>query len=231
MKGWMRKTLKTLAWIGAVIVVFTIVGFFVAPPVIKAVLVKKLSQNLNRQVSIQQIKVNPYALSIAMKGLAIRDVGNKEMFVSLEGLYVRASMDSVFKRAIIITDLRLTRPYVRVIRNGDGSFNFSDIPAKQEKEKPKAPKDQKPLLFCLNNIVISGGSIDFWDGPKKVQHRIKEMNIGVPFISNIPYLTKIYVEPSFSADINGNPYELRGKTKPFAEPLEYSANSAASAPG
>ena len=86
---------------------FTIIGFLVLPPVAKSVLVKQLSKALHRDVSIEKIKINPYTLSFSMKGLMIKDRGKQETFVSLGELSTTLSGKSIFKRAPIITRLRL----------------------------------------------------------------------------------------------------------------------------
>ncbi|MBA4417028.1 MAG: hypothetical protein C0392_03815 [Syntrophus sp. (in: bacteria)] len=221
----MGRAIKILVWATGFIALFSIIGFFVVPPVMKSVLIKKLSENLNRDVFIKQIKVNPYTLSVSVKGIAIKNRGKTETFVSLDELFINASIASVFKRAIIIKELRIAGPYVRIIRNNDESYNFTDLITPKERgegapKKPLTEKKAKPLLFSVNNIVISAGSIDFFDGPKKVQHTIKDMNIAIPFISNIKHYVNTYVQPSFSAHINGAPYILTGKAKPFAEPRE-----------
>ncbi len=39
--------------------VFTLFGFFGLPPIVKSVLTKKLSESLHRDVTIEQIKINP----------------------------------------------------------------------------------------------------------------------------------------------------------------------------
>jgi hypothetical protein len=80
----------------------------------------------------------------------------------------------------------------------------------------------KPLRFSLNNIRIENGSIDFLDGPKQKKHTVRELNIGVPFLSNIPSYIERFVQPYFSAKINDTLYTLQGKTKPFADSLETS---------
>ena len=54
-------------------VLFTVIGFFGLPPLMKYILTKELSQNLHREVTIGQIKVNPYTLSVTVRGLAIKD--------------------------------------------------------------------------------------------------------------------------------------------------------------
>jgi len=56
----------------------------------------------------------------------------------------------------------------------------------------------------------------------KTRHTVRKMNLSVPFISNIRHYANDYVEPRFSAVINGELCELTGKTKPFLESRETS---------
>ena len=60
------------------------------------------------------------------------------------------------------------------------------------------------------------------DEPKQTKHTVRELNIGIPFLSNIPSYVERYIQPYFSAKINDTPYKLEGKTKPFADSLETS---------
>ncbi len=48
--------------------------------------------------------------------------------------------------------------------------------------------------------------------------------MGVPFISSIKYLAERYVQPRFSAVINGAPLKLEGKLRPFLKGAETSFN-------
>ena len=56
--------LKAGLWVAGLIVLFAIIGFFVVPPVAKHYLVKGLSEKLHRQVTIDDIKINPFALTV-----------------------------------------------------------------------------------------------------------------------------------------------------------------------
>ena len=58
--------------------VFTLFGFFGLPPIAKSLLTKKLSQALHREVTIQQIKTNPYALSLTVRGFLVKDRGDRK---------------------------------------------------------------------------------------------------------------------------------------------------------
>jgi uncharacterized protein involved in outer membrane biogenesis len=200
---------------------FTLVGFFVLPPILKSVLTNQLSQNLHREVTIKQIKINPYALSITVRGLTVKEKGSPETFVSFEEIFLNLRSFSVLRMALILTEIKLKQPYINIKLNEDMSFNFSDLIEKKEATPPEKTKST-PLRFSLNNIQIENGSIDFLDGPRQTKHTVRELTIGIPFLSNIPSYVQRYVQPHFSAKINDTPYKLEGNTKPFADSRETS---------
>ena len=117
----------------------------------------------------------------------------------------------------MLSEIRLSRPYVNIVRRPDGSYNFADLIDKFIK---KPAKESKSLKYSFNNIQIIAGSMDFDDRPKKTRHEIRGIRIGVPFISNLRYYVDRYVQPSFAAVVNGEPIARKGKTKPFSESLE-----------
>jgi len=208
------RILKKIA-IGLLIflVVLGIAGFFIAPPLMKPYIMKKMSEALHRKASIEKISINPYAVSITLKKFSLEDPGKPKPFVAFDELYVNADlMSSLFRRALILKQITLTNPYVGISRKPEGSYNFSDLLPKDE---AKPDKEDKPFLFSLNNIQIINGNIDFEDAPKKTNHTVRELNVSVPFISNIEYHLEKYVEPKFSTNINNNKFELAGKTQPF----------------
>ncbi len=221
----MKLVKKIVLWAAGFFLLFSIAGFFVAPPVLKSVLLKKLSESLHREVSVGKIKVNPYLLSISISNVRIKDVKKQETFVSFEELYIDASISSVFSRAAIVNELKIRNPYILIVRNEDGTYNFSDLlvtrkVVREETEAPKTKKKSEPFHFSVNNIIINGGRIEFIDKPKGVRHSVMDVNVGIPFISNVKYHVNTYVQPSFSAKINGAVYALQGKAKPFAVPRE-----------
>jgi Uncharacterized protein involved in outer membrane biogenesis len=134
----MRRIKKIIRWFGGFLVLFTLFGFFILPPVLKSVLVKKLSENLHRQVTIQKIKINPYALTLDIKDFLVKERGSAENFVSLEEIFVNLSSLSLAKRAVILEELWIGKPYFKVVRRKDESYNFSDL-----LEKPKSEPEKK----------------------------------------------------------------------------------------
>lgn len=216
-----RKWLRRLV-IGAAVflVVFAVVGFFVVPPVAKHYAIKLLSEELGRPVSIQSIKVNPFAMTAAIGGFAIQEPGGTPTFVSFEELLVNLEYRSILRRAPVVKEITLRKPYVHIVRKPDGkTYNFSDLMEKYSKPSPKS-EQKSEARFSLNNIRLLEGRVDFDDQPKRAQHALTEINFSVPFVSNLPDVVETYVEPAFSMKVNGSPLALKGRTKPFKDTLE-----------
>jgi hypothetical protein len=122
--GIYEKKIKPRAkkiFVGLVIffVVFTVTGFFGLPPLLKYVLTKELSQNLHREVTINQITFNPYTLSTAVRGLLIKDRPGTETFFSCDELFLNLGSLSAIRMAPVLKEIRITKPYIRIIRNKD----------------------------------------------------------------------------------------------------------------
>jgi hypothetical protein len=206
------------------LIIFGIAGFFIAPAVIKPLVIEKISAALHRKTSIDKININPFALSLTIKGFTLEDPGRKSPFVAFDELYVKAdAVSSIFRRALILKNISLKNPYFGISRKQDGSYNFTDLIPEGE-EKPKPVKEEKPFLFSLNNIQIINGKIDFHDEPNQTNHTVRQMNLSIPFASNIEYYLKEYIKPKFSAMINDNKFELAGKTQPFLKSRATSFN-------
>ena len=199
------------------LVVFSLVGFFVVPLILKSVVTKQLTAALHRDVSIREVRFNPFALSVTVRGLAIKEPKGAETFASLEELYVNLETFSLPRWAVVVSEFRLTKPFLRVVRRPDQSYSVSDLLPNQETQ-PAAPA--KPLRFSVNNIRIVDGGVDFLDEPAGKKHTIREANLGIPWLSNIPSNVETFVEPGASAQINGTRYAIKGKTKPFADSQE-----------
>ena len=200
-------------WLGGFLLVFGLFGFFAAPPLVKSILLKQLSTELHREVSIGSIDVNPFTLSARVSGLSIKAEGGKEQ-AGFDELFVNLSSFSVFQAGIVVDAIRLTGPRLAVARVSEGRYDISDL--LDEWMKPKDEPESPLPRFSLNNIQVIGGKIEFDDQPKGKVHTIGEINLGLPFVSSLPYQAEVLIEPSFSAIINGAPLALKGRSKPFA---------------
>jgi hypothetical protein len=211
--------LRRLAlYLAGLFVLFVLAGYFIVPPVAKSLIVKQATKALGREVSIERISVNPFALSATVSGFRLYEAGSKDVFASLDELYVNVESSSLWNLAPVVGALRLNAPRLKVVRLPGGRFNFTDI----LETLAKQPRSDGKAYFSLNNIELSGGEIDIDDRVEDARHAVTAIRLGIPFLSNLPTRVAVKVTPSFSASVNGTDVELKGETVPFLDTLESS---------
>lgn len=208
---------RALAIAGGLLVLWAAAGFLILPGLLRPVVERKLTEFLHRPATLRGLSVNPFALSATAEGLDVREKGGAGPFFSFERLYVNIEAISLLKGAPIVRAVTLTRPFVTLVRNPDGTYNVSDI--LDAISKPK-PSKEKPLLFSVNNIRVEGGGLDFDDRPKGRRHTVRDVEIGLPFLSNIPSRVEITTAPVFQARVNGSLFAVKGNAKPFSQTRE-----------
>jgi hypothetical protein len=211
-----KKQKKTLIVTSSIVVGLLLIITFILPLIIRPIAEKEASKALHRKVSIDKIRINPLTISVQIDSLVIQEIKSKKTFVSFDRLYINIQIMSLIKRGLIVKTIQLDNPYISVCRNPDSSYNFSDLMESDTTKK----KESSEFNYSLNNITINGGGITFEDMPENTNHEIKNLKLSVPFISNLDYYTDVFCTPFFYALVNGTPFELRGKTKPFDKTLE-----------
>ena len=207
---------------------YSIAGFFIVPPYAKRIAAENLSEQLGRRVSIVSVSLNPYSLVATVKGFEIKENDGSTTFLSFGSLRVDLQIASVLKKGPVIREIKLEKPHVHLVRVDANTYNFSDIIDRFQSMREAAPPEKpgKPFLFSVSNIQIFDGSIEFDDRPVATKHAITQVNLSIPFISNLPRYAESFVEPSFSALINGTPLNILGDSKVFAGSRETSLNIA-----
>jgi hypothetical protein len=199
-----RRRRRFRFWIPGLILGYTLLGFFILPPIIRTVAVKQLSGQLDREVSIEKVKLNPYALSVTVRGLLIKDK-DQQPLVSWDEVYVNLQLSSFFGHPWVFSEISITNPYARIQINKDYTLNFSDLITKfstnaPAKESPKPPNPSKPLGMRIDRLRIARASSSFTDlTPSKPFTRL----IG-PLDLN---LENFRTDPE-----NRNPYAFTGTT-------------------
>jgi hypothetical protein len=154
------RSVKCLIWLSAALLVYTVVGFLVAPAVIKSQMLKRLPALLHRPVAVTQVKVNPYALSLTLRGLAVNET-NGAPFAGFVEFYARLKFSSFFRRGWAVQEISLTHPFAAIVRGKDGKFNFDDIAAALNQPAPApAPATKSAAKSVLPLVVIDSLHID-----------------------------------------------------------------------
>jgi hypothetical protein len=213
-----RRTRRVITGLLIFLVLFGLLGFFAAPPLIRHIAEQQLSKQLDRPATIGRIALNPYTLKLEADRVHIGERGGAGDFVDISRLIVKPSWSSLFRAAPIIDEVQLDSPRFHIVRYDAQRFNFTDLIEKFSKQPAKP--DSKPTLFSVSNIRLENGQITFDDKLLGVTHVIDQWKLGIPFIATLPSKTDIFVEPLLRARIDGSPLAIDGKTKPFAASRE-----------
>src|SRR5258706_5046723 len=82
---------KILWWIFGIVVAIGVLGALVAPPLVRFKLEQELAKVLHRKVTIETLRINPYALSVTVRGLRINERDGDAAALSAEEIYANAS--------------------------------------------------------------------------------------------------------------------------------------------
>ncbi|THD07042.1 DUF748 domain-containing protein [Rhodanobacter lindaniclasticus] len=200
------------------LVVFGLLGFLAAPPIIRGQIEKRASAALSRPVTLGAVHFNPYTLRLQLDRLHIADRDGRAPFVDIDEAVINASWTSLFRRAPVLDELRLQHPRIHIVRTAGGRFNFTDL-LERYASKPADPK-APPARFSLSNIGVHAGDIRFDDQLAKTSHHVEQLELGIPFIANLPSDTDVFVQPLLSLRVDGSPLRIDGHTKPFADTRE-----------
>lgn len=209
-----RLTSRSVLWFLASILVILLLGFVALPPLLKHFLAKGLSDALAREAVVERVQFNPLTLELQIQGLRVANRDGGEL-AGFDELKVNLSAASIFQRALVVDALHLNGPRLQVSQYADGRFDISDLLEKWTKNDDQ-PSSGVPR-FSLNNLQLTGGQLLFIDQGRDKRHQIEDLQIGLPFVSSLPYQVDIHVQPMVAAKVNGSQWQLDGQATPFAE--------------
>jgi hypothetical protein len=167
----MIKTVKIILFtVLGLVVLYTLIGFWVIPWVIKTKLPPRLSEQLHRPVSIKDARFNPFLFKLQVEGFDIQEqdgsslVGFDELFIDFE------PGASLVNRAYTFAHIRLGLPYGLAVVRQDGSLNFQDLvqtlatPEDQAEPPPSAQEEDggvPPVMIA--QLAIQQGLLEFRD--------------------------------------------------------------------
>jgi outer membrane protein OmpA-like peptidoglycan-associated protein len=217
--GRWRRPLKLLAWVVGIFLALAAAAWLALPSFVKKTAIEQTREKIGRKLEIGEVAFNPFRLALTASGITLYEADGKTPFFSAKSLLVNASSSSLFRLAPVLDEIKLAAPEVHVVRldaEGIGHYNFSDILDRID----ALPKSDSKSLFSLANVQLQDGRIRFEDKVTGKNIDIAALQIGLPFLSNLPGNVDSFVQPQLSASINGTPFRLQGRSKPFASTQE-----------
>lgn len=190
------------------IVLYTVTGFFLMPYLMEHFLPGMLSKRLNSEVSLHQVKINPFALTLEAKEFQINEPSGRTM-AGFQRLYINFQLSSLFRWALTFADVTINAPFVNVVINPDGKLNLARL-TDQRSAQPEHETDRS-LRILLHHIQVNQGKIDVTDSRQPVPASVSfyPMNIQASDISTLPEHEGPYTLTAKSTD--GATWQWSGK--------------------
>lgn len=181
----------------------------------KGKLASVAAETLGTPVTLADLTVQPWTLTIGLKDVKVGPP--KAELLKLPEAQVQLSLESLWRLTPVVRRVTLDKPELWVERQSADRFNFSDIA--QRLKSPPSQAAQEPARFAVYNIRVKQGLVRYSDRVLQQEHRVEALNIGVPFVSNLPSFIDVDVQPLLEARIDGSALRVSGRTLPFSEGL------------
>ncbi|MBV8248806.1 MAG: DUF748 domain-containing protein [Comamonas sp.] len=228
-----NRWLRRLIWTVVAILLLWLALWAVVPPIVSSQLEKQASAKLGRGVHVGKVEFSPWSLSLTLHDLridkALKKVADNADPQSAEAqkqldaaaqpqfevkrIHINASAQSIFRLAPVLDVVEVDAPVVRLTQYSLGKLDIDDVIAKLS-EPDKEPS--KPVTFALYNIALRDGRVELNDESVQRKHELKDLQLSIPFISNIESKREIKVLPHLAFDLNGSKFDTSGESTPFA---------------
>lgn len=208
---------KRAVYAGAAFVLYSITGFLILPAIVKWQIRHQLPAITRRNVEVAQVRVNPYTLSLTVRGLKLTEPDGKP-FASLDEFHANFESVSLLRWRWQFREIKLTAPALWLVVHPDGTPNIANLmPASST--APSSPSTLPRLV--VETLAIAAGSVDVTHHAlaRPFHHRIDPVDVILRDFSTLPERDRPYSFTArtaagetftWSGDISINPVRSEG---------------------
>ena len=152
------------------VLLYTLVGFFLVPYLIKTYAIPAVAEKLKRPVLVKEVELNPFALSLRLTGFEIRET-DQSALLGFEEFFINLQASSLIRRAYVFDTIRLTVPYVSARVSKDGRMNLAELVPPDGGPQPVVPPQAEKATaeipaIEIGEFEIAQGVVEFRDESK-----------------------------------------------------------------
>jgi uncharacterized protein involved in outer membrane biogenesis len=162
MKPHMPKGLiRAIGALLTALALYSLLGFLILPGIALRVANQQLANYATVPAHIQRIELNPFSLEVTLWGLVIGEPGKEQ--VGFERLYANLQIDSLWTKALHLSDIEIDKPKTEVLFAKEGKLNLLGLFKIPASEPTPADPNAKPFPLRIERINLAGGSVHFKD--------------------------------------------------------------------
>ncbi|WP_085747739.1 DUF748 domain-containing protein [Pseudomonas sp. R45(2017)] len=162
MKPHMPKGLiRAIGALLTALALYSLLGFLILPGIALRVVNQQLANYAMVPAHLQRIELNPFSLELTLWGLVIGEPGKEQ--VGFERLYANLQLDSLWTKALHLSDIELEKSKTEILFAKDGQLNLLGLFKLPASEPTPADPDAKPFPLRIDRIQLAGGNLHFVD--------------------------------------------------------------------
>lgn len=163
----MKKSIliKVFYSIIGLLLLYSVLGFFVLPKVISSQLPPLVKEQINRDLQFDDLQFNPFSMELDITGFTIKK-SDANSFFKFQRFYINiAVLQSISDLTLTIDEIQIAQPNLFVIRDKQGLFNFNDILEGLDKgeQEDKEDTSTEPFPVIIKQIALSDGRLSWRD--------------------------------------------------------------------
>src|SRR6266403_4327344 len=209
----MKKPVKYL-WLAlggvvALVVVVAIVVFALTfdPNRYKGEIERMAMERTGRTLKLQgELKLAFFpSLGAGVAGVTLSERGSGREFVRLESAHASVKLLPLLRGQVIVDAVRVSGLRAQLVRNKDGSYNFSDLlEGKTEKPGPKRKEQSAPVIFDIAGVDIDRSAVAYRDTSTGQEISLSDLKVHT---GRIAESAQGWIEPATTAKRSQPPLE------------------------
>ncbi len=196
-------------------------ALYLAPVALKRYLPTYLEKATGLSFTLKEIELNPFNFQLNFQNIRadIPKASTDKPLLEIPSLFIDMDLTSLLRNSFVCDKLTIKGLLLNITRFPDKHYNLpvlTQFTRKQDKEQI-IDFTNLPFLFSFNNIDISDSHILLNDKATGKTHKVEQLHLAIPTLSNFSFQLKEYILPHFSAYINGSFVQLNGKKVPLAD--------------
>ncbi|MEX2475080.1 DUF748 domain-containing protein [Marinobacter sp.] len=147
-------------WLMVLVVVYALAGFLLLPWWLERMLPQQLEQRMGWQAQVEDIRANPFLLSVDARALSADDPSGEKV-LEFDRLYVNIGFWKLFTGVVGLQSVELEEPYIRLDLLENGGVNL--IKDWQQANPQSSGDDGEPLQLHFGQVSVGGGELLFRD--------------------------------------------------------------------
>ncbi|WP_055010949.1 DUF748 domain-containing protein [Pseudomonas caricapapayae] len=181
-----RGLKRTLGSLLTVIVLYSLLGFFILPGVALRIANQQLANYATVPAKLERLEFNPYTLELTLWGLNIGTPGKEQ--VAFEKLYANLQINSLWTRALHLQRIELIKPRTELLFDKQGKLNLAQLFKLPASEPAKDEPPGKPFPLRIDEIKLADGYVHFQDlrPSQPIEFLYDTLNFELKNLSTLP---------------------------------------------